>query len=518
MRKLLSILLLAVMLTLGGCACLQTEPAAKAEPAPRPAPAPAPAPKPAPAPAAEPSAYYMASQLYNNDCCGTLKIEKILPKTVTMNAPFEYTIKATNLTDKTLYAVNITERLGQNFKYISSSPEGKLAGQILTWQLDSMDPKESKTMVVKGQATSEGWIMTCADATYIIPACAKTQVVQPALELAKTATAEVSICDPITLTFTVSNKGSGEARNVQITDTLPSGLTTMDGASQISMKIDSLPAGRSATKTVQVKATKTGTFDNKAMAVADGNLKAESNVTRTKVTQPILTIDKTTGREWEYGGRRVEYVITVANKGDGVAKSTVVTDTIPSGVEQIQVSGGGVQSGGMITWNVGDLAAGATRQFTVSYVPTSHGKISNTATAKAICAQDVSKSASTEIRGIPALLLEVIDLADPIEVGQNETYVIVATNQGTATATNIRITCTIEDTMQYISADGATRGSAAGNKITFASLPSLNAGAKATWRVVVKAVKEGDVRFGVTMNADQLDRDVIETESTHFYE
>ena len=225
----------------------------------------------------------------------------------------------------------------------------------MSWQIESMGPNEVKTLVVKGQATSEGWIATCADATYIIPACAKTQVVQPALELTKTATAEVSICDPITLTFTVTNKGSGEAKNIQITDTLPAGLTTMDGASQIAMRVDSLPAGRSATKSVQVKATKTGAFENKASAVADGNLKAESNVTRTRVTQPILTVDKTTGREWEYGGRRVEYTITVANKGDGVARSPDRHGSCRVG--RFRSARG--KAGSLITWNLGDLAPGA---------------------------------------------------------------------------------------------------------------------------------------------------------------
>ncbi|HOM60908.1 MAG TPA: CARDB domain-containing protein [Anaerohalosphaeraceae bacterium] len=509
MRKLVSILMVLSVVVMAGCQCMQSKPCAKAEAA-------APAPK--PAPAQEASAYYTAVQQYNNDCCGVLKIEKALPKVVTLNAPFEYTIKASNLTDRTLHSVIITEHLPKNFKYISSTPEGKLADQILTWQLDSMGPNEAKTMIVKGQATGEGWLMTCADATYIVPACAKTQVVQPALELVKSAPAEVSICDPITLTFTVTNKGTGEAKNIQITDTLPAGLTTMEGASQITFKVDSLAAGKSTSQTVKVKAAKTGTFENRALAAADGNLKAESNITRTKVTQPVLTIDKVIGREWEYGGRRVEYTITVANKGDGVAKNTVVTDTVPAGVGQIQISGGGTQAGNVITWNVGDLAPGASKQFTVSYVPSSLGKLSNTASAKAVCAQDVSKSASIEIRGIPALLLEVIDVSDPIEVGQNETYVITVTNQGTAPATNLKVTCTLEDSMQFVSAEGATQpASTAGQKVVFAPLASLNAKATATWKVTVKALKEGDVRFGVVLNADQLERDVQETESTHFY-
>ncbi|HRT24697.1 MAG TPA: CARDB domain-containing protein, partial [Anaerohalosphaeraceae bacterium] len=174
--------------------------------------------------------------------------------------------------------------------------------------------------------------------------------------------------------------------------------------------------------------------------------------------------------------------------------------------------------GNVITWNVGDLAPGASKQFTVSYVPSSLGKLSNTASAKAVCAQDVSKSASIEIRGIPALLLEVIDVSDPIEVGQNETYVITVTNQGTAPATNLKVTCTLEDSMQFVSAEGATQpASTAGQKVVFAPLASLNAKATATWKVTVKALKEGDVRFGVVLNADQLERDVQETESTHFY-
>ena len=39
-------------------------------------------------------------------------------------------------------------------------------------------------------------------------------------------------------------------------------------------------------------------------------------------------------------------------------------------------------------------------------------------------AEAVSASAQTQIDAIAAILLEVIDLSDPIEVGGNETYLI----------------------------------------------------------------------------------------------
>ena len=54
--------------------------------------------------------------------------------------------------------------------------------------------------------------------------------------------------------------------------------------------------------------------------------------------------------------------------------------------------------------------------------------------------------------------------------------------------------------------------------MVFAPLAKPAPKAKAEWRVVVKAVKAGDVRFKVTMNTDQLTRPVEETESTNLYE
>jgi hypothetical protein len=79
----------------------------------------------------------------------------------------------------------------------------------------------------------------------------------------------------------------------------------------------------------------------------------------------------------------------------------------------------------------------------------------------------------------------------------------------------------LEDTMEFVSGTGATAiegVAAAGTRnFEFAPLPSLAPGADAVWRVVVKGVAPGDARFTVTMNTDQLGRNVQETEATNFY-
>jgi uncharacterized repeat protein (TIGR01451 family) len=191
---------------------------------------------------------------------------------------------------------------------------------------------------------------------------------------------------------------------------------------------------------------------------------------------------------------------------------------LPAGVDSIAVSGGGRLTAGKVVWNLGSLAPGASRKVTVKFTPKQAGIVTDTAIATATCAKGVSASAKTSIAGIPAVLLEVIDVIDPVEIGEQTTYVIVATNQGSAPGTNISIVCTLEDNEQYVSSSGATSGTVSGKTVTFAPLRSLAPKAKATWRVVIKAVKAGDVRFTVVMNTDQLTRPVQETESTHLYE
>jgi hypothetical protein len=48
-------------------------------------------------------------------------------------------------------------------------------------------------------------------------------------------------------------------------------------------------------------------------------------------------------------------------------------------------------------------------------------------------------------------------------------------------------------------------------------LPTLASKAVATWRVVTKAVKEGDARFKVELTSDQFQRSIDEDESTTQY-
>ena len=511
MKKTLSVLLVFSLVFLAGCPCLQQERVER--PSPHPAPKPVVAAKPAPVR----SGMHTVSRVYPCPGCGVIRVDKKMPEEVQLNSPFDYMITLTNLTNMELHDIHLVDYLPDGYQYKSSKPAAEVEDGMLTWMMDSLEGKAVEEIVVTGMATKEGWVQTCGNVTYVIPACAKSRVVRAALALKKTAPKEVLICDEIPLNFVVTNTGSGEATNVKIADELPAGLLTSSGSRTININVGTLAAGKSVTHKVMAKARRTGAYTNSATASADGGLTAASGETVTKVTQPVLTISKS-GPEKQYLGRQLRYDITISNTGDAAATDTVIEDTVPDNVEGIKASTGGKLVGSKLVWDIGTLAAGASKKVSSAYTPKNAGTFSNRATVKAHCADAVSASAKTMVEGIAAILLEVVDVSDPIEVGENETYIITVTNQGSAPGTNIVVKCVLEDSMSYVSSSGETNGRSSDGMVVFDVLRSLAPKAKATWRVVVRAVKAGDVRFTVVMKSDELGRDVQETEATNFYE
>jgi len=498
----------------------------EAKPAPAPAPAPAPkaaAPAPAPAPAPTGDGMVRSSMAIPTASRGAalslndhLLVEKVAPREVAIGQSFDYWVKATNKSGVELRDVVIADELPAGFQLASSDPasSGANAGRTL-WNLGTLAPGQTKSIKVTGKANAAGDLVNCATASFNAFICVATKVVQPALQLTKTAPAEALLCDTIPVKIVVTNSGTGDARNVVVTDNLPDGVTTTDGKSVVKVDAGTIPAGQSREVTFAVKASKAGKFTNAATATADGNLKADGSSV-TNVLMPQLAITKK-GPGKSYLMRDINYTISVSNTGTGDARDTVVEDVLPTNATFVSASSGGQVAGGKVVWQLGTLKPGDSRELSVIVKGDRAGNVVNKVTTKAACASPAEASVTTNVEGIPAILLEVIDLNDPVEVGQNETYVITATNQGSSPGTNVTITCTLEDAQEYVSSEGPTKFTVQGKVIKFGPLPSLGVGEKATWRVVVKAVKDGDIRFTTEMNEDQLGRPVTETEATNQY-
>lgn len=447
-----------------------------------------------------------------------LQIERITPAEVRINEEFTYEIRVTNTSRGRIDEFSLVEQFPASFRVRSMTPDGGGAGGgQASWAMRAMEPGATQSVSVTGSTDKPDQLDWCATITFKTTACISTKIVEPRLVVEKVMPPEVTLCQDIPIRIRVMNSGSGIARNVLVTDTLPEGLATADGKTAFTFRAGDLVAGQAKEGVVSVRAARTGTFTNTCRATEEGGLSAEASAT-TLVRQPVLTVSKRCP-EMRYVGRPIEYEITVQNNGDAPAVNTVLIDQLPNGATFVNADGGGRMAQGRITWGLGTLAPGAAQTVNVRLQANEIGMLLNRVMVRADCAEAAAEC-ETVIKGIPAILIEVVDEPDPVEIGAQTTYTITVTNQGSSVGTNIRVECVLPDEEEFISVDGPINVPAevTGKTIRFAPLPSLAPKARATWHVRVRGVREGDVRFKTIMISDQMSSPVEETESTNIYQ
>ena len=460
---------------------------------------------------------HVLSMTYPRPDFGIIQMDKTMPEEVRLNTPFSYTIKVSNLTDTVLTDIAVTETLSKEFEFKAAEPVAQTEGNKLTWLIDTLGPKANKSIRISGVATASKSLEQSTAITHTMRGTAAVKVVEPTLALRKVAPPEALICEPIQVEYVVTNTGTGAAQNVQVVDNLPAGMLTADGKGKVVLDAGTLAAGESRQFSIKLRATKTGVYVGKATASSASGLKAESEPATTNIRQPVLTLTKA-GPKRQYLGRSVAYEITVFNKGDGPAQNTIIEDIVPPSVANIEATTGAQFSGSKLIWELGTIEPNTSKKVRVSYTPAREGDLMASATASAYCAEPVADSAKTTITGIASTRLEVVDAEDPVEVGGNTTYIVTASNEGSAADGNIRIICQLDDKVQFVTAAGATAGSLIGKTVSFAPLRTLEPKTKASWRVIVKGLQAGDVRFKATMHTDQLALPLEGMEATHIYQ
>jgi len=460
----------------------------------------------------------VVSKTFYCESCPVVRIDAFMPPQVQARKEFEYTLKITNLTNELITNVIVSDVLSSNFQSLRSNPPSAVADGRVKWVFPQIGPGQTVEITGVGMALEAGEVLDFVDVAYNAPVKLRSISLAPKLAITKSAPAEISVCAPILYIFKIENTGNGTANNVRLYDTLPPGLTASDGAATLDLPIGSIAPGQSTTLTVTLRAAQPGTYVNNAVAIADGEVTAESGNITTIVRKPVLAIEANAPKI-DYINMELPYTITVTNTGDWPAIKTRIESILPQGLTFVRGSQGASLQDGKVVWNVDRINPGQSAAASLTLMPAVIGSVENTFRASADCADVVSAIAKTEIKGAPGILLELSDVSDPIRVGNNTTYRIMATNQGPVPVTNIAITATLDDSMNLVSSKGATQGQVSENGvIAFAPLGFLAPKTQAIWEVTVKAAVEGDARFKVEMTSDQLVTPVMETESTHFFE
>lgn len=333
-----------------------------------------------------------------------LTLDKQGPATIGAGAQLTYSLTWTVSGNAPATHVVLSDPLPTNTTFVSADQGGVQNTGIVTWDLGTKNPGDHGTVnviVAVASPLANGTVLTntaCLVATEVSKQCdtvTTTTQSAPKLSIVKTNSLTSFTNPGATVTYTVvvtnATGATDSAREVALTDVLPTGFTYVGGGTTATYALGTIAPGASVTKTYQaVISTQqvAGTYTNTASAKGT-NTETVTATSAVEVrvpailgtsTKPALSLKKSATVKDVRSGDVVLYTITVKNIGDGVALNTLVEDPLPAGM--VNMASG--QS--KVSWSVGTLAVGAekTMSFPVKITAAMKaGVVTNVATATA---------------------------------------------------------------------------------------------------------------------------------------
>jgi uncharacterized repeat protein (TIGR01451 family) len=417
-----------------------------------------------------------------------------------------------------VYQVVLHVRMPDGAKVTAAEPKPTTEDHMWVWNVGTMEPRQEKRIDLQVLPAGTGTLACHAFVSFTGLSTARLEVRKPKLTIKAAAPKNVIAGDPATIMLTVANPGDATAESVKVKAILSEGLEAAHGQT-VEFDLGNLGPNDSRNVFVLCGATTAGEQKCEAIATADPKLSAEETAS-IDVLKPVVQL-KVTGPGMRYLDRHAVYTFKVTNPGTATANHVNLVNEVPLGFRFCAATDGGRHDfvSRNVTWFLGDLGPETSKEVKLDLVAVNPGEHKNKAIVTAARGLRSETEIDTRIEGMPALLMELVDLDDPLEVGAETSYEIRVTNTGTKTETNLQLTCTVPDRMEFRGAKCAAgcKFHVDGKEVIFDALPKLAPRADAFYRIKVRGVAAGDLRFQARMKADGLTVPVLKEESTKVY-
>lgn len=277
------------------------------------------------------------------------------------------------------------------------------------------------------------------------------------LEVTKTRTSAspINIGDQANFSIEVKNTGDADATGVEVTDTIPAGLTLSSipagcayAAPVLTCSLGTLAPGATETINLTTTANSLGTHENVAVVTptddtpANNTSKADVLVVTAFIPPPPsadLSITKTDQVDPVQAGENINYTLTVTNNGPDAAANVTVSDALPAGLGFVSAtpSQGSCNSTSPISCSLGTVANGQTVTVLVVASTTSAtpGTVVNTATVGSTTGDpktgDNEDSEDTTVTPLPPEKGRIVVEKLTVPAGSSETFTFAGDAAGT---------------------------------------------------------------------------------------
>ncbi|MEX2286026.1 MAG: hypothetical protein WD648_02985 [Planctomycetaceae bacterium] len=401
-------------------------------------------------------------------------------------------------------------------RLIKAEPQPTESTDHLSWAISTLTPGEEQTIRIRLIPGARGELATSANVRFTGSAAGVFQVEEPILHVEIQGPQEVMAGDLASQTVVLSNPGSGIATNVTVEARIPEGLEHPRGQ-RLMMEIGSLAPGESRLVRLPLAAVAGGTQTVTVEAKGDANL-SQSLSRDIAVIAPSIKI-AVEGPSMRYIGRNADYLLTVTNDGTGASNNVRIVHQLPDGFKFVRADKGGKYDPAhkSIGWFVGRLESGQSAAVHVELAAGEPGRFIQKVAAISEHGARAEAEFPTQVDGTASLVLEIVDLNDPIEVGSETAYEVRVRNEGTAAAKNVGVSCELPSAIELLDANGPAEHLVESGLVVFKSLGQLEAGKTAIYRIHVKGRMAGNLRFRARLVSDSNEEPLIFEELTKFY-
>lgn len=448
----------------------------------------------------------------------TVSVEWVGPETMRLNHPQDCQILVRNAGSAPVHNVTVRHRLQAGVTCKRTDPPAATDQDELVWTVGTLTAGQQRKLDLQLVAKQRGAMDCQASVTFMSTAGQQVQVREPLLAVKMRMPERVILGESVNLLFAVGNPGDGVTENVRVKAILPEGFDSARGR-VIELHLGNLAPRDTRTLQLPCMAKAAGSHKCSIVATASGDLSASDQfLTEVLAAQLDLTVS---GPKLRYIDRNATYQLKVSNPGSVPAQNVTVSEVVPAGFKFRGASDGGRWEEGIktVSWNVGDLMPGQSREVALDLVAAAAGEHRLHAHAATPRGARAEASAVTRVEGTSALVVDVADVDDPVEVGNETAYEIRIVNAGTKTENNVELTCVLPDNVELRSVKTITglRHRTEGREVIFDPLSRLAPKADVVYRVIVRGTTAGDVRFRARVRSEGVVEPVVREEITRFY-
>lgn len=449
-----------------------------------------------------------------------LYVEVVSPPSANLQQETTYRIIVRNAMRTQAFGVLVKDVLPETLEYVKSQPEARKEGSTLAWDLGEMPIGGEKTLTIIAKPVKVGPVEHTATVTCQTGTRSRLIVQEPKLKVEHSILpAKPLKGQPVQLRISISNPGTGAAKNVAVVVKVSQGLQDSQGSRVFDQEIRRIGPGERMELQALTLATVAGgtqTCDVSAtspdVVTEQPGAKASQGI---EVLEPKLKMEMV-GPSQKYTNTEDIYELNVQNPGTASAKNVKVAVFVPDSRGVKRASRGGFLNAASrrLEWTIDNVDPGETKKLKFEYRVGPMGTYPFTAEARGDSGLAEKQSLTTTVTGVADVEFQVTEKSRIIDLGDTTEYVINIRNQGTKDAEKLLISAVLSENVEVVETDGhegsAARSPQDPKQTVFPTVDHLPAGQEMTYVIRVKAIKPGIASCTVKLHHEDLGSERLE--------